>query len=75
MKYIEEILEGFYIKRYKRFFVDVKISDKIVTTYCPNTGSLMGLMHEGSKVLVAKVENPNAKLKYRLEALKISKLL
>ena len=27
-------------------------------------------MKKGSKVLVAKVENPNAKLKYRLEAIK-----
>jgi len=70
MKYKEEILEGFFIKRYKRFFVDLKIDNKIVTAYCPNTGSLLGLLKDGSKVLVAKVENPNAKLKFRLEAIK-----
>ena len=70
MNYKEEILEGFFIKRYKRFFVDIKIGAKVVTAYCPNTGSLLGLLNEGSKVLVAKVENPNAKLKYRLEAIK-----
>ena len=70
MKYKEEILEGFFIKRYKRFFVDLKIEDEVVTAYCPNTGSLLGLLKEDSKVLVAKVENPNAKLKYRLEAIK-----
>ena len=70
MKYKEEILEGFFIKRYKRFFVDIKIGAKVVTAYCPNTGSLLGLLNEGSKVLVAKVENSNAKLKYRLEAIK-----
>ena len=70
MKYKEEILEGFFVKRYKRFFVDFKIYNKIVTAYCPNTGSLLGLLKEGSKVLVSKVENPNAKLKYRLEAVK-----
>ena len=70
MKYKEEILEGFFIKRYKRFFVDLKIDNVVVTAYCPNTGSLLGLLKEGSKVLVAKVENPNAKLKYRLEAIK-----
>ena len=70
MKYKEEILEGFFIKRYKRFFVDFKFDNKIVTAYCPNTGSLLGLLKEGSKVLVSKVENPNAKLKYRLEAIK-----
>ena len=70
MNYKEEILEGFFIKRYKRFFVDIKIGAKVVTAYCPNTGSLFGLLNEGSEVLVAKVENPNAKLKYRLEAIK-----
>ena len=70
MNYKEEILEGFFIKRYKRFFVDIKIGAKVVTAYCPNTGTLLGLLNEGSKVLVAKVENPNAKLKYRLEAIK-----
>ena len=70
MNYKEEILEGFFIKRYKRFFVDLKFDNKIVTAYCPNTGSLLGLLKEGSKVLVSKVKNPNAKLKYRLEAIK-----
>ena len=70
MKYKEEILEGFFVKRYKRFFVDLKIDNEVVTAYCPNTGSLLGLLKEDSKVLVAKVENPNAKLKYRLEAIK-----
>ena len=70
MKYKEEILEGFFVKRYKRFFVDLKIDNEVITAYCPNTGSLLGLLKEDSKVLVAKVENPNAKLKFRLEAIK-----
>ena len=73
MKYKEEILEGFFVKRYKRFFVDFKIDNEVVTAYCPNTGSLLGLLKEDSKVLVAKVENPNAKLRYRLEAIKDNK--
>ena len=33
-------------------------------------GHFLGLLKEGSKVLVAKVENPNDKIKYRLEAIK-----
>ncbi len=70
MKYKDQILEGFFIKRYKRFFVELKIDNEVVTAYCPNTGSLLGLLKEDSKVLVAKVENSNAKLKYRLEAIR-----
>ena len=70
MIYKDIILKGTLSKRYKRFFADVKINNEIITTYCPNTGSLRGLLDEGNEVLVAKVDNPKAKLKYRLEAIK-----
>ena len=70
MKYKEKILEGFFIKRYKRFFVDAVFDGNIIKTYCPNTGSLRGMLNEDAKVLIAKVDNPKAKLKYRLEAIK-----
>ena len=73
MKYKEQILEGFFLKRYKRFFTDIKIGNEIITAYCPNTGSLLGLLNENSKVLIAKVDNPQAKLKFRLEAIKFNK--
>ena len=70
MKYKEKILEGFFIKRYKRFFVDAVLDGNVITTYCPNTGSLRGMLNENAKVLIAKVDNQKAKLKYRLEAIK-----
>jgi len=70
MIYKDIILKGTLIKRYKRFFADVKVNNETLITYCPNTGSLKGLLDEGSEVLVAKVENPKAKLKYRLEAIR-----
>ena len=73
MKYQDKILKGLLIKRYKRFFADIKLDKNIVTAYCPNTGSLLGLLNEDSEVLVAKVNNPKAKLKYRLEAIKSGK--
>ena len=73
MKYKEQILEGFFLKRYKRFFTDIKIGNEIITAYCPNTGSLLGLLNENSRVLIAKVENSKAKLKYRLEAIQFNK--
>ena len=70
MIYKDIILKGTLIKRYKRFFADVKVNNEALTTYCPNTGSLEGLLDEGNEVLVAKVDNPKAKLKYRLEAIR-----
>ena len=70
MVYKDIILKGTLVKRYKRFFADIKVNGKILTSYCPNTGSLEGLLAEGNDVLIAKVDNPKAKLKYRLEAIK-----
>ena len=72
MKYKDEILEGFFLKRYKRFFTDIRIDNKVITAYCPNTGSLLGLLNEEKRVLVAKVNNPKAKLKFRLEAIEFN---
>ena len=70
MIYQDIILKGTLIKRYKRFFADVLINGEVLVTYCPNTGSLIGMIEEGNEVLVAKVNNPKAKLNYRLEAIK-----
>ena len=41
MDFENELISGSLIKRYKRFFVDIKINNKIVTCHCPNTGSMM----------------------------------
>ena len=65
MKYKEQILEGFFLKRYKRFFADVEMSNgRIVTAHCPNTGSMLGLAKRGVKVWLEPNEDPRKKLKY-----------
>jgi len=67
MKFKNELISGLLIKRYKRFFVDIKIKNQIITAHCPNTGSMSGLLSEGNKVWISKSDNPNRKLKYTLE--------
>ena len=67
MNFENRLIAGLFIKRYKRFFVDVKINDKIVTAHCPNTGSMYGLLNKGSKVWISESNNPKRKLKYTLE--------
>jgi len=75
MKFKERLLQGVLIKRYKRFFVDIKYKNKIITGHCPNSGSMMGLLNKGNKVWFSISDNPNRKLKYTLEIIEIEKKL
>ena len=70
MKFTKKLIKGKLIKRYKRFFVDVKLNKEIITAHCPNTGSMMGLLNENNDVYVSKSNNPKRKLKYGLELIK-----
>ena len=67
MNFENKLIPGLLIKRYKRFFVDIKINGQTVTAHCPNTGSMYGLLNKGNKVWISKSNNPNRKLKYTLE--------
>ena len=67
MNFENELIPGVLIKRYKRFFVDIKVKNKVITAHCPNTGSMMGLLNKGNKVWITKTNNPNRKLKYTLQ--------
>ena len=73
MKFKERLLQGALVKRYKRFFVDIKYKNKIITGHCPNSGSMMGLLNMGNKVWFSESDNPNRKLKYTLEIIEIEK--
>ena len=70
MNFKNKLISGLLIKRYKRFFVDIKVGSKIITAHCPNTGSMYGLLKKNNKVWVSKSDNPNRKLKYTLEIIK-----
>ena len=69
MNFNKKLISGEFIKRYKRFFVDVRIGDLTVTAHCPNTGSMMGLLKKGNKVWLSKADNPKRKLKYTLQVI------
>ena len=75
MEFKEKLLQGTLVKRYKRFFVDIKIGNKIITAHCPNSGSMMGLLNKGNKVWFSTSDNPKRKLKYTLEIIEIEKKL
>ncbi len=75
MEFTKSLIKGKLIKRYKRFFIDVKLNKKIVTAHCPNTGSMKGLLDEGNEVYLLKKDDPKKKLKYGLEIIKAQKNL
>ena len=71
MKFKHKLLQGTLVKRYKRFFVDIKYNNKILTAHCPNSGSMMGLLQNDNKVWFSESDNPKRKLKYTLELIKV----
>ena len=75
MKFKERLSQGILIKRYKRFFVDIKYKNKIITAHCPNPGSMMGLLNKGNNIWFSQSNNPKRKLKYTLEIIKVVKNL
>ena len=58
MKFTKSLIKGKLIKRYKRFFADIKLNKKMVTAHCPNTGSMMGLLNINNDVWISKSNNP-----------------
>ena len=50
MNFTNTLIKGKLVKRYKRFFTDIEVNNRIVTAHCPNTGSMMGLLDEGNNV-------------------------
>ena len=57
MIFKNRLILGLLIKRYKRFFVDIKIKNRVITAHCPNTGSMRGLLTKGNKVWISKFDN------------------
>ena len=75
MKFTKSLIKGKLIKRYKRFFADIKLNKEVVTAHCPNTGSMKGLLDVGNPVFISKNNDPKRKLKYTLEIIKVKKNL
>ena len=75
MNFTNTLIKGKLVKRYKRFFTDIEVNNKIVTAHCPNTGSMKGLLDEGNEAWISPQNDPSRKLKFTLELIKVKKKL
>ena len=57
MNFKNKLISGLFVKRYKRFFTDIKLNNKIITAHCANTGSMLGLLNKNNKVWITKSNN------------------
>ena len=74
MDFENELIPGVLIKRYKRFFADIKLKNKIITAHCPNPGSMLRLLDKGNPVWITKTDNKNRKLQYTLQIIEINNI-
>lgn len=70
MKFTETTRQAEFLKRYKRFFADVRLEDQMLTAHVPNTGSLKTCLFEGAPCIISESNNPERKLKATLQFLK-----
>jgi sugar fermentation stimulation protein A len=65
----EPIVWGRFVRRYKRFFVDVEVDGAVVTAHTANTGAMTGLLVEGAPVILTRHDKPSRKLPLEVEAI------
>ncbi len=68
MHYDLPLTEGRLLRRYKRFFADVRLSNsQVVVAHCPNTGAMTGCAEPGFAARISPANNPKRKLQWTLE--------
>ncbi|MFL0800773.1 MAG: DNA/RNA nuclease SfsA [Agarilytica sp.] len=67
MKFTPALVRARFLRRYKRFLVDVELGGERVTVHCPNTGSMTNCLVEGSDCWLMPSDNPKRKYRFGLE--------
>ncbi len=76
MKFPDPLIPGRLIRRYKRFLTDVELKDgEVVVAHCANSGSMLGVKEPGSEVWLSPARNPDRKLRYTWELIRVGDTL
>ncbi len=76
MKFPDPLIKGTLVKRYKRFLSDIVLeSGEEITAHCANSGTMLSVNDPGSEVWVSPARNPDRKLKYTWELIRVGKSL
>jgi sugar fermentation stimulation protein A len=68
MEFVQPLVRGRLVQRYKRFFADVAFDDGTeITAHCPNPGAMLGLNTPGLECWVSTSDNPKRKLARTLD--------
>src|SRR5437899_1883317 len=70
MEFARSLREGEFVRRYKRFFADIRLGGREIVAHLPNTGTLRSVLMEGAPCLVSESSDPARKLKATLHYLK-----
>lgn len=68
----EACMTGTFIKRIKRFQVDIEVGGTEISVHCNNSGSMLGLLRHGASVLVSPAAREGRKLLWTMERTWIS---
>ena len=74
MEFTKALIKGKLIKRYKRFFAEVKLNKEVVIAHCPNTGSMKGLLDREMMFLFLKMMILKENLNIHWKLLKLRKI-
>jgi len=76
MEFPDPLIRGRLIKRYKRFLTDVELDDgTVVVAHCANSGSMESVKEPGSEVWLSPARNPDRKLKFTWELVRVGETL
>ncbi len=72
MQFPDPLIRGRLVRRYKRFLSDIELEDgTVVTAHCANPGSMLGLHEPDSEVWLSPSRNPDRKLKFSWELIRV----